>query len=179
MTTDWPAPDAGLYLIAKWERFEAKPYLCAAGVPSIGYGTTRYPDGRRVTLADPEIDEATAHRYLLASAERVARDLRPLIYRLPTAGEWGALLSLAYNCGVGCHDGVQGDIADSTLLRLYNAGNIEGAAKQFPRWNKAHVHGVLTPLLGLTRRRLDEQRLFLSGPPMPAKVARVALAKAA
>ena len=50
----------GLELIKRYEGFRAKPYLCPAGVPTIGYGVTVYPDGTKVTLQDPPITQAKA-----------------------------------------------------------------------------------------------------------------------
>ena len=47
-------------LIKQFEGFSAKPYLCPAQVWTIGYGSTRYEDGRYVTAKDPNIDEARA-----------------------------------------------------------------------------------------------------------------------
>ena len=45
----------GIDLIKKFEGFKAKPYKCPAGVNTIGYGSTFYPDGSKVKLTDPEI----------------------------------------------------------------------------------------------------------------------------
>jgi lysozyme len=50
----------GLYL---------RPYLCPAGVPTIGVGSTRYLDGRAVSLADPPITREHASDF----QQRVAR----------------------------------------------------------------------------------------------------------
>jgi len=38
----------GLDLIKKFEGFSSKPYLCPAGIPTIGYGNTYYEDGTKV-----------------------------------------------------------------------------------------------------------------------------------
>ena len=51
-------------LCRRFEGFRSKPYLCPAGVPTIGYGSTLYSDGRRVTLDDPPMDEPTARALL-------------------------------------------------------------------------------------------------------------------
>ena len=40
----------GVNFIKGFEGFRNKPYLCSAGVPTIGYGTTLYPDGVKVSL---------------------------------------------------------------------------------------------------------------------------------
>ena len=61
-----------------------------------------------------------------------------------------ALASFIYNVGVA-------NFRNSTMLRLINAGDFDGAARQFPRWNKAG--GKV--LNGLTRRRNDEMMLFM------------------
>ena len=54
-------------IIKKWEGFRSKPYLCPAGVATIGYGSTVYPDGRAVSLRDPSITEAQAVEILAAT----------------------------------------------------------------------------------------------------------------
>lgn len=64
--------------------------------------------------------------------------------------QYDALASLIYNIGAGA-------FSKSTLLRLLNMGDYEGAANQFPRWNKQK--GKV--LKGLTRRREEERQLFL------------------
>jgi lysozyme len=68
-----------------------------------------------------------------------------------TQNQFDALSSLVFNIG-------EGGFANSTLLRLLNAGDYEGAANQFLRWNKQK--GVT--LKGLTKRREEERKLFLS-----------------
>ena len=45
------------------EGLKLKPYLCSAGVPTIGIGSTIYPDGTRVTMLDKEITEEQANEY--------------------------------------------------------------------------------------------------------------------
>jgi lysozyme len=64
--------------------------------------------------------------------------------------QFDALTSFVYNCGPGALQG-------STLLKLLNQGNYQGAAAQFSRWNKAG--GKVWP--GLVRRRAAEASLFL------------------
>ncbi len=142
--------DKGLALIKQFEGFSARPYLCPAGVPTIGYGATYYPDGRRVTMQDKPVSEADATamlRSMLASYEAgVSRYVQvPL-----TQGQFDALVSFAYNLGLSALKG-------STLLRLVNARDYAGAAAQFLRWNRAG--GKVLP--GLTRRREAERVMFL------------------
>ncbi len=161
----WPA-DLDVFALAKpliknAEGYSPKPYLCPAGKATIGWGSTRYPNGRRVTMADSEIDKSWAEVCLTSAMVRVSDDLKKVIKRVPTANQAAALLSLAYNVGVGAQDGVKGDLADSTLLAKFEAGDDQAAADEFPKWNKARVSGVLQPLAGLTKRRNAERELFL------------------
>lgn len=144
--------DKGLALIKQFEGFSARPYLCPAGVPTIGYGATYYPDGRRVTMQDKPVSEADASvmlRAMLASYEAgIARYVQvPL-----TQGQYDALVSFAYNLGLSA-------LKSSTLLRLLNLRDYAGAAAQFARWNRAG--GKVLP--GLTRRREAERVMFLRG----------------
>lgn len=67
--------------------------------------------------------------------------------------QFSALVCFCFNVG-------PGGVGDSTLLRLLNDGNYQGAANQFPVWNK--VNGQ--PSLGLTRRQLAERAQFLGKP---------------
>jgi len=113
-------------------------------------------------MHDPAITEARGDVLLTYGMMRVEKQLRPLLKRQPTAHQYAAIISLTYNIGVGCHDGVKGDFADSTLLNHFNAGDIEGAAAQFAAWNKAHEHGKVVVLDGLTKRRAIERALFLT-----------------
>ncbi len=113
--------DKGLALIKSFEGFSARPYLCPAGVPTIGYGATYYPDGRRVTMQDKPVTEADATamlRSMLASYE--AGVSRYVLVPL-TQGQFDALVSFAYNLGLSA-------LKSSTLLRLVNARDWQGAA---------------------------------------------------
>ena len=51
---------------------------------------------------------------------------------------------------------------ESTASRLLDAGRLEDACRELPRWNRARVGGVLVPLPGLTKRRNAEMQLCLS-----------------
>src|SRR5690606_4040219 len=64
--------------------------------------------------------------------------------------ELDAMVDLAYNIGVGAFQG-------STLVRKFNAGDTDGAADEFLRWNRSGGR----VLLGLRRRRKADRCLFL------------------
>lgn len=133
----------GLYL-------HAYPDPGTHGAPfTIGYGTTRI-DGKPV---DPNltITKEQAEQYLEFEVNEKAKAVDSLLEIPVTQGQYDALVSFAYNCGVG-------NLKSSTLLRLVNSGDIANAADQFLRWNRAA--GRVLP--GLTRRRQAERELFLS-----------------
>jgi lysozyme len=134
---------AGLHLIKTFEGLKLSAYLCPAGVWTIGYGTTKgVKPGQAITAAKAE--------ELLAADLRKFEDTVNTAVAVPiTQGQFDALVSLAYNIGSGA-------FRASTLLRLLNAGDYAGAAKQFDRWNKAGKK----VLAGLTRRRAAERQLF-------------------
>lgn len=142
--------DKGLQLIKQFEGFSAKPYKCPAGIPTIGYGATYYPDGKKVTLRDKPVSEADATAMLRSMLVQYENGVERYVQVPITQGQFDALVSFAYNLGLAALKG-------STLLRLVNERNFVGAAAQFSRWNKAS--GKVLP--GLTRRREAERKLFV------------------
>ena len=142
--------DKGVALIKQFEGFRSKPYLCPAGVPTIGYGSTYYPDGKKVTLRDNPVTEADATAMLRSMLVRYENGVDRYVQVPITQGQFDALVSFAYNVGLSALKG-------STLLRLVNERNFVGAAAQFSRWNRAG--GKVLP--GLTRRREAERKLFV------------------
>lgn len=136
---------AGLDLIKEFEGFEPEAYLCPAGIWTIGYGHTGdVSEGQ--TITEEEAEELL--RQDVAFAEDAVTDY---VEGDLTQGQFDALVCFVFNIGAGA-------FRDSTLLRLLNQGDNEGAAEQFLRWNKAG--GKV--LSGLTRRREAERELFLS-----------------
>lgn len=134
---------AGLDLIKQFEGLYLKAYRCPAGVPTIGYGhTAGVAMGQTIT-------QQQADDYLRRDVRQFERAVARLVTVPLTQGQFDALVSFAFNLG-------DGALAQSTLLRLLNAGDYAGAAAQFDRWNKAG--GRVLP--GLVRRRAAERALF-------------------
>ena len=137
-------------LVKAFEGWSAVPYRCPARVWTIGWGALRGPDGRPVTAATlpltPEEGEAMLARDLGLAGQGV---LACATVPLPPL-RFGALASFVFNLGAG-------RLRSSTLLRRLNAGDVEDAAAEFPKWVMA---GGRT-LPGLVRRREAERLLFL------------------
>ena len=138
-------------LCKRFEGFVSKPYLCPANVATIGYGSTYYANGTKVTLNDPLMSEKEAHLLLMVELEHtylpgVVRNC-PIL--LTDERKCNSIVSWCYNLGVG-------RLQTSTLKRKINAQDWEGAKEQLMLWNKAG--GKV--LLGLTRRRIAESALL-------------------
>ena len=143
-----------MLLCIKYEGMYLTPYLCPAGIPTVGVGSTEYLDGRKVKMTDPPI---TREHAVLLLRNRLLRDFMPGVLKLcrtaSTAGRLAALSDLAYNIGLG-------NLKASTLLRVVNSGDWgPNAAAQFRRWNK----GGGKVLKGLTARREAEIAILSQG----------------
>lgn len=146
-----PVNKAGIDLIKSFEGLFLKPYLDPVNIPTIGYGTIAYPDGKKVTMKDRDITEAEAEHYLMFEVEEKAHNVERMVKVTLNDNEYAALVSFAYNVGW------QG-LEKSTLMKLLNSNADRVAvADQFLRWNKAGGK----ELKGLTRRRQAERSLFL------------------
>lgn len=136
---------AGIALIKRFESCRLTAYRDSVGVLTIGWGHTG-----KVWLG-MVVTQEQADALLAADVQRFERGVAALLKVPVTQGQFDALVSFAFNCGLG-------NLGSSMLLRKLNAGDVNGAATEFPRWNKAGG----SVLRGLTLRREAEQRLFMS-----------------
>jgi lysozyme len=144
--------DKGYQLIAKHEGLRLSPYLCPANVPTIGYGNTFYPSGKKVTMQDKPITQATAMWMLKETANKFAQDVDKLVTSNITQNQFNALVSFAFNLGSAA-------LGRSTLLRKVNLNPKDTSITQeFMKWNKAGGR----VLSGLTKRRADEAALYFT-----------------
>jgi lysozyme len=142
----------GYLLITNHEGLKLKPYLCPAKIPTIGYGNTYYPDGKRVTLLDKEITKQQAFDMFKEVANRFGKRVNELVTSNINQNQFNALVSFAYNVGTG-------NFSSSTLLKKVNRNPDDLTIKdEFLRWNKAG--GKV--LNGLTNRRNEEADLYFS-----------------
>lgn len=149
--------DIAAALCRRFEGFRSKPYLCPAGVPTIGYGSTYYPGGRKVTLQDSPVSEEVARAMLMHElaetyAPGVIRQCPGLLVLAMKTNDWrtfNAIVDFAYNLGVG-------NLQISTLRRKLNEQNWPAARAEILRWNKAGGR----VLAGLTMRRQAEAELI-------------------
>jgi lysozyme len=139
-----------LKLLHKYEGLVLDAYLCPAKVPTIGYGNTFYEDGSKVKIGDKITKERAIELFENILENNFASQVKRLIKSRVTNNQFSALVSFAYNVGVG-------NLKRSTLLKLVNSNPNDPAIRnQFMRWNRAG--GKV--LLGLTRRRESEANLY-------------------
>ena len=135
----------GLELIKKYEGCRLLAYKCPAGVWTIGYGhTAGVKSGMAITKVDAE-------RLLLQDLKRFEEGVEALVKVPLTSNQFSALVSFAFNCGLAA-------LRSSTLLKKLNVGDLNGAAREILRWDKVNKK----PVEGLTKRRKEEQKLFLT-----------------
>lgn len=172
---DWPICWDAVELIARSEDCRTGAYQCSAGVWTIGWGETEgIQPGMRWTA---DQCDARFHQQL----RRYAAQLEAMLTRPADEYELGAMVSLAYNVGLG-------DPADtrnrrgfywSSVRRLHNSGDSAGAARAFHLFDKARdpSTGKLVRSRGLAARRAREAALYLRpvadtpAEPMPQAVA--------
>jgi len=141
----------GLDLIAKFEglRLKAYPDPGTGNEPwTIGYGTTVYPDGRKVKKGDV-ITKAQALEYLQHDTRRFANAVGQVVSVPLNQNRFDALVSFTYNVGISA-------FSRSTLLRKINAREYEAAEAEFDKW--VYAAGKVLP--GLVTRRKAERELF-------------------
>lgn len=121
-------------------------YVCPAGVLTIGFGHTG-PD----VYEGQQITQAVANQLLRDDLDRFEKGISNQIDVPLTQHEFDALVSWAFNCGLGA-------TGESTLRRRLNAGeNVNTVISQeLPRWTSGGM-------AGLVRRRAAEVKLAVEG----------------
>lgn len=146
---DAAAEEVAAGLEARFEGCSLVPYLCPAGVPTIGFGATYYEDGRAVTLGDPPITKERAIQLLdwmnrnvyLPGTKRLCPEL--------TGQQLGAIADFSFNLGVP-------RLRASTLRRKINAGEWDQVPAELAKW----CRGGGRVLRGLVLRRAAEAAYF-------------------
>jgi lysozyme len=140
----------GLNLIKKKEGFVSIPYKCQAGVPTIGYGSTYYDNGKKVTMSDPGITEQEATKLLSNTIKGFEKAVNTYVTSDINQNQFDALVSFTYNVG-------PDQFRKSTMLKYINKNpNDPNIALEFAKWVK--VKGNVSK--GLVKRRAEESKLY-------------------
>ncbi len=136
----------GMTLTEYFESCAFLAYQDVKGIWTLGWGHTGILITKGMTCT-----EAQADAWLLQDCAAAESAVNGLVRITLSQPEFDALVDFAFNCGISA-------FAGSTLLKLLNDRDIEGAAKEFERWD--HASGKV--VAGLLRRRLAEEKEFLS-----------------
>ena len=141
----------GIEIVKSFEGLALRPYVCAGGVNSVGYGAIRSSTGGPIDPDMEPISETEAEALLIRDLESSEGWVSRLIKTALTENQYSALTSFTFNVGAGA-------LQRSTLRMNLNSEEFQGAADEFPNWHRAG--GRI--LAGLVRRRVAEQTLFLT-----------------
>lgn len=128
-----------------------KAYYDTGSVPTIGWGTTVYPNGKKVRIGDVCTLEQ-ANEYLENDVKYAVSAVDELVKVDISQSMFDALVSFAYNVGIG-------NLKSSTLLRCINQKQFAAALQQFQKWKFDNGKEIA----GLFKRRLAEAALFEKG----------------
>ena len=146
----------GVNLIKSFEGFRDKAYQDQASIWTIGYGTIKYPDGRKVEKGD----ECTMQQATEWLTDHISKNAAPAVNQdvkqSLTQNQFDALVSFVYNEG-------EGNFKQSTLLKRVNENpsNLE-IADAFMMWTKVTVNGHKVESAGLKNRRTAEADLYFT-----------------
>ena len=141
----------GFKLLGELEGIVLRPYRDSVGIPTIGIGSTYYEDGTKVKMSDKAITKERVIQLAKNVVKSFEAQVNKSILPTMTQNQFDAMVLLCYNIG-------ESGFARSSVVRNFNAGNLQKAADSFLLWNKAGGKVVR----GLVNRRNIERTLFLS-----------------
>ena len=149
-------PQRAIDLIKKYEGFSADPYICPAGVATIGYGNTFYPNGKKVTMSDAPVSQAEAEKML---KDVVDKDFVSVLEKsIPywnemSDGQKSALISFAYNLGANFYGDMDNFGSITRDLRDKNWANVPATLLKYRNPGSSFEEG-------LRKRRTEEGEIW-------------------
>src|SRR3990167_10801536 len=141
---------AGVEFVVRHEGWVDHSYKNVAGTDAIGYGHVLNTGENLPPVITKEKGLELLGLDLFIAEFAVGRSAKGAI----TQNQFDAMVSFTFNVG-------ENAFATSTLLKLLNAGDVQGAADEFLKWNHVMINDVKTVHPGLTRRRREERAVFL------------------
>ena len=147
----------GFRIIKNFEGLRLTAYRDAAGVWTIGYGSTRYHDGKQVRPGDKLASEIQADALFRNTLSQYENAVNQSVKVPINQNQFDALVSFAYNEGTGA-------LETSTILIKLNEKNYAEAAAHFLAWDEITdpKSGKKVVLETLVQRRKEESKLFLT-----------------
>ncbi len=134
--------------IKNYEKLELKTYQDEAGVWTVGYGHT----GKNI-VKNMTITQSQADSFLSNDLSKFESTVNQYVKVPLSQNQFDALVAFSYNIGMG-------GFKNSTLLKLLNNSDYEGASLEFQKWNKITINGEKKTSDGLSVRRYDEENIF-------------------
>lgn len=147
---NWPIPYEGVYFLAQREGCRLTAYQDRKGVWTIGWGETL-----NVSSGDTWT-QVQADTTFCTRLTDFTRRVKNLLIVKPSEKQLAALVSLAYNIGVGA-------FSTSTALKCHNRGDFLAAANAIELFDKVTINGVKVRDQGLVNRRVLEKAMYLEG----------------
>ncbi|HMG14782.1 MAG TPA: lysozyme [Saprospiraceae bacterium] len=146
---------SGIDLIVQSEGLKLSVYLDSVGIPTVGIGNTFYPDGRKVTMKDPDITKEQADELFLFAAKSKMMEVDSITRDDINQNQFNALVSFCYNGGIGMLKG-------STLFKKLQINpNDPTIRKEFMKFVYSHdKNGRLIFIKGLQNRRQREADMY-------------------
>jgi len=142
--------------LAGWEGEELCPYKDQAGIPTIGIGSTFYPNGTKVTMADPCITKEQAVEICQVNLKSFIDEVNEYVKVPINQNQFDAVLDFTYNEG-------DGALAESTLLKRINANPSDPTIRDaFMMWVKVKENGVLVTDSWQVKRRTGDANLYFT-----------------
>ena len=142
--------EAGIKFIQTWEGLKLKAYRDSKGLPTIGIGTTRYPDGTKVKMGD-SCTKDQAYEWFRFDVARFESFVNRVIKIPLNQNQFDALVSLVYNIG-------ETNFTEGTVDDKLNSKQFDTA---LDTWLK-YVYSGGRKIDGLVNRRRAEVNLFKS-----------------
>ena len=155
ISVQYRVPEQAISIIQHFEGLVLDPYICPAGIPTIGWGTTVYPNGKKVTLKDPKITKEQAREFLI---DEIEKTVSILVKEVPywnsmSNNQRAALISFAYNLGPHF---MSAETGFNTIQRQLKSKQWD----QLPNTLLLYRNPGTSAEAGLLRRRQDEAELW-------------------
>ena len=141
----------GIDLIKSFEGLELTAYKCPAGIVTIGYGSTYYPDKSPIKMGDKLKDKQAAEELLKVTLQSFESTINGLFYNITlNQNQFDALVCFVYNIGPNA-------FAASTLLKKAKVNpNDKAIQLEFNKW----INSGGKKSKGLIDRRKTESKLY-------------------
>ncbi len=123
----------GLGFTAGYEGFRSKPYPDVGGVPTVAFGNTKHPDGRKVKLSDPPVSKKQGVEYLKIHYSKDAKIFNTSLKGVSLSqDEYDLYADFAYQFGTGAW-------SSSSMLKNLKLGKYVAACNSLVNYRFSRI----------------------------------------